>query len=143
MLSQPQRLRQLAVYVLLAWLFGLATGVVNACVARSDASPAAHSVAHAVAVQAPAFDAVAQEPMDDEQGCDHNRPPCERLCDGPSAVTQAEKHQSNPLSGFWLAPPVPSFHFPRLAVLNGLAAGAEPGWPASIPIPIAFLRLTL
>lgn len=144
MSSQPQRLRQLAVYVLLAWLFGLGTGVVNACVVRSDAAPAAHSVAHAVAAQTQAFAAAAQDAVDDEQGCDHSRPPCERLCDGPSAVTQAEKYQSNPLSGFWLAAaPIPSFHFPRLAILKGLAAGADPGWLASVPIPIAFLRLTL
>lgn len=132
MLLQPQRLRRLAVYVLLVWLFGLGSGVVNACVVQAGLHTSAHS-----AVQASQASA-------DEQDCDHTHPPCERLCDAPSVVPQAEKQQSNPLSGFWLASaPIPSFNFQPGDETGATIASAHWRWRKSIPFSIAFLRLTL
>ena len=39
------RLRRLAAFVLLLWLFGLTSGVVNACVVASGLRHAAHAAA--------------------------------------------------------------------------------------------------
>src|SRR6185369_17678600 len=79
----------------------------------------------------------------DDHESDHTRAPCERLCDGPSVVLQAEKQQSNPLSGFWLASaPIPAFTF-QCSAEPGAVVSSAVRWHATIPISIAFLRLTL
>jgi hypothetical protein len=142
MLSQPQRLRRFAVYVLLVWLFGLGSGIVNACVVRSELNHGILSVSHEHAGKGHLAHAAGQSTDDHE--CDHTRPPCERLCDGPSVVPQAEKQQSNPLSGFWLAAaPIPAFNFQCSAEPGGTVSSARLRWHTTIPISIAFLRLTL
>jgi len=142
MLSQPQRLRRFAVYVLLVWLFGLASGIVNACVLHPGLSHETVSVAHEHDGQGHVDDAADQ--ASDDHECDHGRPPCERLCDAPSVVPQAEKQQSNPLSGFWLAAaPIPAFNFQCSAEPRRTVSSASLRWYTTIPIPIAFVRLTL
>jgi hypothetical protein len=142
MLSQPHRLRRFAVYVLLVWLFGLGSGIVNACVVHSELSHGTVSVAHEHNGTGHVADASDQS-MDDHE-CDHSRPACERLCDGPSVVPQAEKQQSNPLSGFWLASaPIPAFNFQCSTDPRGPVSSARLRWHTTIPIPIAFLRLAL
>jgi hypothetical protein len=145
MLSQPQRLRRFAVYVLLVWLFGLGSGIVNACVVQLGFHNPAHAAAHGGDHRAAVLQAAqASQATGDEQDCDHTHPPCERLCDAPSVVPQAEKQQSNPLTGFLLAPaPIPSFNFQPRAEAGETIASAHWRWRKSIPISIAFLRLTL
>lgn len=140
------RLRRLAACVLLLWLFGLTSGVVNACVVASGLRHAAHvatvEAARDRAAQ-PAHAATALGLQCDHDGHD-DAPPCERLCDEPVAPAQADKQQASPLSGFWLAaaplvavpqwqPAAPRAPLPR----------AEPGSRTAVPIPIAYLRLAL
>ena len=145
MFAQPQRLRRFAVHVLLFWLFGLGTGVVNACVMQTGMVDGTAAVAQANADPEQHADPAQMLQADaDDHECDHTRPPCERLCDGPSAVPQAEKQHSNPLSGFWLAAaPIPSFNFQSRAEPPGTLASAHERRRTTVPIPIAFLRLAL
>jgi hypothetical protein len=71
-------------------------------------------------------------------------PPCERLCDGPSAVPQAERQSVDLLSGFWLAPaPVPSFDFQFAAAPGRVVPSESIASLHPVPIAIAFLRLSL
>lgn len=142
---QTQRLRRLAVHVLLAWLFALGTGIANACVvqpALRDCGQAAshehfhaapdpaHGQAHGVAGHAHSASDTA---------------PCERLCDQPSAVPQAAKQQTDVMNGLsWLAPaPLPVWDFRALPAVNAVIDGTPIFWRATVPIPIAFLRLAL
>lgn len=137
------RLRRLAASVLLLWLFGLTSGVVNACVVASGL----RHVAHAVAVEAardhgaPHAHAAAAQHDHDGRG---EQPPCERLCDEPGAPTQADKQQASPLSGFWLAaaPPVSLPQWQAIARRVPLPR-AGPVSRTAVPIPIAYLRLAL
>jgi hypothetical protein len=144
-MMQAQRLRRLALHVLLAWLLALGAGVVNACVVQSGihnpGHPAAHGDPHAVKPQAhvQAHDAAAHG-----HESHPDTPPCERCCDDPSALPQAAKQPNQPLSGFWLASaPIPSFIFQALSEVDGALDSSSVRWRATIPISIAFLRLTL
>ena len=132
------RLRRFAACMLLLWLFGLASGVVNACVVASGLRHAAH----AAAVEA-AHDHAAHEGQPGHEGHDE-QPPCERLCDEPAAPAQADKQQASPLSGFWLAAaPLASLpQWPDVARSAPLPP-AETASRRAIPIPIAYLRLAL
>lgn len=139
------QLRRLAACVLLLWLFGLASGVVNACVVASGLRHAAHAAAleaaqdHAGHGMGGSLHAA---------GADHDpddgKPPCERLCEEPAAPVQADKQQSTPLSGFWLAAmPLPSLaHWPAIGQKAPVPRDEFVSRTA-IPIPIAYLRLTL
>lgn len=145
MLAQTQRLRRLAVHVLLAWLFALSTGIVNACVVQAGLPNSADSVAHGNHEAVKALD---QAEVSGGTGDDHEshpgNPPCERCCDEPSALPQAAKQHSEPLNGFWLASaPAPSFTFQAVSEANGTLDSRHIRWRAAIPISIAFLRLTL
>jgi hypothetical protein len=142
MFAQPRQIRRLAAHVLLVWLFVLGVGVANACVVQMGLHHSAETVA-------PCHEAVlesaqsGQATQGDHQP-DRTHPPCQRLCDGPSAVTQAEKTQSNPLNGFWLASaPLPSVTFQSWAEPSGIVPSDDPHWRQAVPIPIAFLRLAL
>lgn len=137
------RLRRLAAYVLLLWLFGLTSGVVNACVVASGLRHAAHAVAVEAAQDHGAPHAHGAAAQHDHDGHD-DQPPCERLCDEPVAPTQADKQQASPLSGFWLAA-APLVSLPQWQAVSRKAAlsRAEPAFRTSIPIPIAYLRLAL
>lgn len=139
------QLRRLAACVLLLWLFGLAGGVVNACVVASGLRHAAHTAALEAAPGHAGHGASgsphAAAPDQDPDDC---TPPCERLCDEPVAPVQADKQQSTPLSGFWLAAaPLPSpTHWPAVDRVARVPRD-EFVARAAIPIPIAYLRLTL
>ncbi len=150
MFAQPQRLRRFAAYVLLVWLFGLGAGIVNACVVHGGLSDSGHVAMHGadagqrVSAQAQVDQAQVDQAIGDDQECDQADPPCKQLCDAPSVVPQAEKQQSNPLSGFWLAcAPVPSLHLESGAEPAATIAGSHVRWRKTIPVSIAFLRLTL
>jgi hypothetical protein len=150
MFTQPQRLRRLAVHVLLVWLFAVGTGIVNACVVQVQLHPTAHSAARghpdmgAVPDHGTVPAAAVHQHHQHEQQADRSHPPCERLCAAPSVAPQPEKQPSNLLSGFWLAPaPVPSFNFQSSIEPDRIIPGTQVRWRKSISIPIAFLRLAL
>ena len=141
-IQMPNRtqLRRLAAYVLLVWLFGLASGIVNACVVKSQLRDVAQVTAHAGHNHAAMDSATSGH---DHEG-DHAKPPCERLCDGPPAAPQADHQPANPLSGLWLAAaPLPFSQFRLLANVRESTTGTDVRAGAGIPISIAFLRLTL
>lgn len=145
----PRRLRRLAAWVLLVWLFGLASGIANACIVSAQLRQAdAAAVAAGHDHSAMADGALAD--MDTHHGAaghDHggNTPPpaCERLCAAPAAAPQADQTASQVLGAFWLAPAPP----PAMAVRPVPQSVAQPRdelrWAATIPISIAFLRLAL
>ncbi len=150
MFTQPQRLRRFAVHVLLVWLFALGTGIANACIVQLHwqhgvPSVAAHVHQHMVAAadQDHAADIHASQGQLCHDSIHRTPPPCERLCDGPSAVPQAERQPLDLLSGFWLVPaPVPSFEFQSFEA--GRIVASEPiPWHQPVPIAISFLRLAL
>lgn len=147
MFSRPQRLRRLALQVLLVWLFALGAGIVNACVVQVQLRDAAHAMPHDHQDMGAALDegpVVAADHSSHEYQADSSQPPCKRLCDGPSAAPQTEKQPSNPLSGFWLAPaPLPSFSFQPSIPPSRLVPSTHVRWRKAIPISIAFLRLAL
>jgi hypothetical protein len=138
------RLRRLAAYVLLAWLFGLASGIANACVLGSDSRHAAHGSAPVVHEHGMAMDDSTGHAGHEHQG-HHGKLACERLCDAPVAARTADNELGSVLAGFWLAPaPLPSASFhPVDSGAETAAPDAAPSWRPGIPLPIAFLRLTL
>lgn len=140
------RHRRLAACVLLLWLFGLASGVVNACVVASGLRHAAHAATVEAAQDRaahPAHAAVAHGAQHDHDG-HAEKPQCERLCNEPVAPAQADKQQGSPLSGFWLAA-APLASSPQWQAVTRQAPlpRAEPASRTAIPIPIAYLRLAL
>ncbi len=147
MFSQRQRLRRIAVPVLLAWLFMLTTGIVNACVL-------AGAPGDGVAIVAPHESAAAARhagcgmftPTSDHghRSPHHGMSACAKAFNAPSAGAQALKQKLDPITAACLAPaPVvsPLTVAPAPAIARSVA-DRDPGPPA-IPIRIAFLRLTL
>ncbi len=136
--------------MLLVWLFALTSSVVHACnvtvelhgrapaVANVDAdakstSTASHSHCHEAATLA------------QEQGAPADAgSPCAKFCDDESVGAPTAKPQAEPPAVLWLAPP-PSAAVAFQTVRQPIGSySAEPGrLYARVPIPIAFLRLTL
>lgn len=147
-MSSPRRLRRFAACVLLVWLFGLASGIVNACIVSTQlhqSDSVAVSVAHDHEATADGDIAGHDHAM---AGHDHGGktppPACERLCEAPPAAPQADKSLSQALSVFWLAPaPLPPVTVRPLPQVTAAPASDELRWAATIPISIAFLRLAL
>jgi hypothetical protein len=138
--------RRLAAYVLLLWLFGLASGIVNACVLGSGSRHAVHAGAVAVHVH---HAGMAMDDTDGHAGHDHpadnGKPACERLCDAPVAARAADNELASALAGFWLAPaPLSTTAFqPVEPGDQGALPDVAPRPRQAVPLPIAFLRLTL
>lgn len=133
------RLRRLAAYVLLVWLFGLACGIVNACV-LGEVHHGAAMMSHA---QGDAGLAMHDHAGHQHQG-DHGKPPCERLCDAPAAARPADNELGSVLAGLWLAPaPLPSIAVRLLPLHREPAPAAEAPRRDAVPLPIAYARLTL
>ena len=141
---QTQRLRRFALHVLLAWVLALATGVVNACVMQMHLPDSAHASAH----DGHSFEEDAHHSMlDESDGHDPashtGKPPSDRCCDEPSALPQQAVKQQSDSPGFFLAPlPAPAFTLFAAARAARFDSGRL-RWGATIPIPIAFLRLAL
>jgi hypothetical protein len=141
MIGQTRSLRRLAVYVLLAWLFALTTGFVNACIVQAEVSDSAHSVAHPrhAGDHGHAYE-MSAGPHESQVA----HPPCERFCDEPSALPQPAKLQADASSGLWFAyAPLSSFFFQALSEPDATLGSRDVRQRSTIPIPIAFLRLTL
>lgn len=123
--------------MLLVWLFALATGIVNACVVEPVLRHAALSSTQQLQHAAGSVGHEHQIPHADQ-------PPCAKFCDDESASAPAVTQQVNPPNPVWLAPP-PTLSLAVLSApepVGAFHAGYEP-LRARIPIPIAFLRLTL
>ena len=143
-------LRRLAAYVLLLWLFGLASGVVNACVIGGQVRHGAPMVSHVgheshagMAMHDMSMHETAVDAGDQDQ-TEHSSPPCERLCDAPAAARVADKELGSVLAGFWLAPaPLPTVTLRLLPLHSSTAPASEPPWRPSVALSIAFQHLTL
>lgn len=141
-------LRRIAAVVLLLWLFGLASGVANACLVgvglRHVGYAAALEAAHAHSSEADGVAAAAPAMQPVHEHGDGEHPPCKRLCDEPLARTQGEKQPSTALSAVWLAAaPLPIFEQWPPCEASSPVARAELDVRTAIPIAIAYLRLTL
>jgi len=141
-------LRRFAATVLLVWLFGLASGIVNACIVSGDlrhgTAAAAGSAEHDHAAMTAAADGMQHGLDGHATGAKPVPPACERLCEAPPAAPQAEKLGGTLLSGFWLAAaPPPGMVMPAVPRSSAPLPRADQAWPAAIPISIAFLRLAL
>jgi hypothetical protein len=148
MFGQRNRLRRLAAHMLLVWLFALASSIVNACVA--DHGPqrvVAASAQNDLHTQHPHHHA--QTTPGDEVEHVHWLPTaesgaCAKFCVDNSTSTPVYKQQLDPLATVWLAPPPTASAHAHIALqqLGALHTEQLP-FGARIPIPIAYLRLTL
>jgi len=137
-----QRLRRWAARVLLLWLFGVGTGVANACMVPASGGLNGHGALHhaqaSVAHHHPAATAGAH---------DHDAAPavsnCQDFCDKASVSLPSLKAAPGDVQGqAWLVSAVP------LMLAAPVFAPAQPWMPRrdglrAPPIPIAFLRLAL
>ena len=145
MFSQRKRLRRIAIPVLLAWLFMLATGFVNACVlAGAPGDGVAIAAPHESAAAASHTGCGMLAPTRDhgQRSPHHGMSACAKAFNAPS--TGAQAHKLDPIAAVWLAPaPVGSpLTVAPTQVIDRLVADHDPG-PLATPIRIAFLRLTL
>lgn len=140
-----ERRRQLAAQVLVAWLFALAAGIVNACALgpelRQSTESAGHDPHAASSAIAPHS---ARAGAHGEHSPDSDKTPCAKFCDEPAASAQGFKPQTDPFTAAWLAtgPQNPPTVATTPRVGHTLAAELA-WWRPAIPISIAFLRLTL
>lgn len=142
MSARRTSLHRLAVHVLLAWLFVLATGFVHACVVNAQTRSAEHAMAQP---DADAAHHVHDGAGDGEHAAHDGSVPCERCCDDASALAPAAvKLQADGSGGFWLASAAaPPFFLSFLSDADGVPDSRRERWRAAVPIPIAFLRLAL
>ncbi len=128
------------------WSFALGASIVNACVLEPESHHAATSASHE---QRHSGLGSRHHDSHAHDGHDHpaphaNNAPCAKFCDEPSAGAQTLKEQIDSSHAVWLAPP--PVNSPALDATPPLASSfaAHPElWRPAIPIPIAFLRLTL
>lgn len=134
----PRRsIRRQAAALLLAWVFALVSGVVNACIVGLDGDAAVHLEGHGHAVSVAA--AHEHEPAPDVTA------PCAKFCDDESSsVPPAPGSTGQVAFGAWMAATALSaWSAPaRAEVLDAFTGDAVTG-TGRIPIPIAFLRLAL
>lgn len=141
MFGQPQRLRRLAAQVLLMWLFALASCVVNACML----APGAQHAAYGDPAQQGQHAHMPCGLADGHSSPPASKTPCAKFCEEPSANAQTVNIQPNDTFnpvGLPMGPP-PSFGTPVLVEVVDTPSPEPVIWRASVPIPIAFLRLTL
>ena len=140
-------LRRLAAYVLLGWVFALATGIVNACVIQPSLRAAdTASRVHEADASTRSIDAHWTHDHGEGQPgpSQEHKAPCDKFCDEPSTVAQTPKQTFDPIDLGWLVLP-PSSDAPTDAtrIASGIATGHPERWRPAAPIPILFLRLTL
>lgn len=128
MSARHTRIRRLAAQVLLLWLLALVSGIVNACVIvpqAMQAQPAAHEACGACPEQhQPAHGA------------------CAKFCADESSSLPSAQQAFDPGPALAIAPlPTMALAEPALPALE--RPGGAPPPRARIPIPIAFLRLTI
>jgi len=145
MIAQQARIRQLAAKVLLVWLFALATGIVNACVIAPMATHGPDPMAATSAIHPDHSGSHAGCPdCSDDDTEDHGQATCAKFCVEESSSVPAAKHAFDP----WLGLDVAVVPTMALAVVAQPPFAAQPRSSAPrplarVPVPIAFLRLTL
>ena len=132
MFSGRKQLRRLAVFALLAWVFALVSGTVNACLIAPEAVTGTVAASHG-------------------SGARHHQPAtphdyktaCAKLCAAESTASPVAK-KSEPPGPIWAVLPLS-----RLIVVQPLVDRVDDFLVAhtprftQTPIPIAFLRLAL
>ena len=129
-------IRRQAAALLLAWVFALVSGVVNACIVGLDAGGAEHLEGHGHSwVTAETHD---HGPMPEAAT------PCAKFCDDESSSVPPAPASTGQVSfGAWIAPtPLPAWTAPARHDGPAAVIGRTADGPGRIPIPIAFLRLT-
>ena len=133
MFHHRSQLRRWAARVLLLWLFGIGTGVANACLGPSLADSGAHPTGHSSA---------AYEPPDREGPFGKSN--CQDFCEKSTVSIPPLKSALDNVQGPALLPgavvvilPVPAFSPDELLL------PLRDGGLAPVPITIAFLRLAL
>ena len=128
MFSQRKLMRRWVAQMLLMWLFALTTGIVNACVIERELG-LAHDMS---AVEHERPSSLADNPL------------CAKFCADESVSAPVLKQQSDPQTTIWLEPP-PTVSMAVQAALEPVRAHDTQRAPEHlrVPIPIAFLRLTL
>ena len=147
MFGQRRRLRLIAAHMLLVWFFALASGVANACIVEPELRNAALSGSHDHSGNSQAHQhshsggSIGQE--DPSQHSDNA--PCVKFCEQESIGTPPVKQQVDPASAVPLAPPPSAALTVQMVLERAGAFRVEPAFLlyGRIPIPIAFLRLTL
>ena len=146
MFSQRKLLRRWAAQMLLVWLFALTMGMVNACLIGPELRQSALATQHEHSGGTPehqhAHNASAAPHGHPSPHADN--PPCAKFCADESVSAPILKPQSDTPATVWLAPP-PSTALAVQAALAPVRAQDAERAPehARVPIPIAFLRLTL
>ena len=147
MFHHRSQLRRWAAQVLLLWLFGIGTGVANACLGPSLADSGAHPGGHSSASQAThgdtaALPGVADERPDGEGSLAKSN--CQDFCEKSTVSIPPLKSALDNVQGQALHPgavvvilPVPAFSPDELLLPR------RDGGLAPVPIRTAFLRLAL
>ena len=148
MFGPPNRLRRIALRVLVMWLFAVVTSVVHACVIAPGIRLAASGADGTGSHHAAAATAVHQH---GGHGSEHRHgapksenAACLKFCSDESASAPAAKQTFDPAPSATLAPPLAVVPPSIAPVGRGLGAGGflETARPP-VPIAIAFVRLTL
>lgn len=144
MFGRRKRLRLAAIHMLLVWLFALGTGIVNACIVAPEARHAEMTALAALdeGMEMHGHDHAAM--AQDDPLPDAGMAPCAKFCAEEATSVPVAKLLSDPLHALWLAPPS-TVTLVVAATPQVLRIASAPAALASarIPIPIAFLRLTL
>lgn len=148
MFGPPNRLRRIALRVLVMWLLALVTSLVHACVIAPEVRLAASGAGGTGSHPAAAGTAVHEHGA---HGSEHRHgtpetenAACVKFCSDESVSAPVAKQKFDPAPSATLAPPL-AFVPPTITPAGrGLDAGAflENARPP-VPIAIAFLRLTL
>lgn len=156
MFRHRQQLRRWAARVLLLWLFGVAAGVANACLGpgpvEGDAGASVHAgdapyAQHAVSALPDAPDHSSHAPIHPDGAHDPAASPassnCQDFCDKasvslPSLKSTLDNAQAQALSPLMAATVLPVPAFVPVQLREPRRDGVSP-----LPIPLAFLRLTL
>lgn len=145
MLTQHARIRHLAAKVLLVWLLALATGIVNACVVAPMTTHGPDPMAGTSAIhpaQSGSHAGCAYSSDDDTEGL--GQASCAKFCVDESNSVPAAKHAFDPCLGLDVAV-VPTMALAVVAQPSSAAQARSSAPPplARVPVPIAFLRLTI
>lgn len=130
-------IRRQAAALLLAWVFALVSGVVNACIVGLDAGGAEHLEGHGLSWAA--------AERHDHGPMPEAATPCAKFCDDESSSVPPAPSSTSQISfGAWMAPaPLPAWTAPARRDGGDAVAGPAVQGQGRIPIPIAFLRLAL
>ncbi len=143
MFGHRKRLCRLAGFTLASWLFALASGIASACAVPHSTAPAATQGSGAEGAMSAHLHVSPAMAHDPDAPC-VPKTPCAKFCADESDGLRSVKHSEGAPAIVLLAlPPQVSMQL-QLASFPKCRWGTGPTAQASrVPIPIAFLRLTL